>query len=500
MDEITVSTADPIGTISPLLYGHFIEHLGRCIYGGLWVGDDEDVDTVGGGLREDTVALLREVSPPVLRWPGGCFADTYHWEDGVGPREQRPRRPNHFWNQGRESVPEESNAFGTEEYMRLCRLLDAEPFLTVNVGTGSREEALNWVEYCNADTDTVYGRERASNGRERPHGVTFWEFGNEPWGCGGRFDSAGYAAEYRTYAHFVDAYRATDFMDESSDLELVASGHSDPDWTGAFVDALDHHRLVDHVSIHRFIGGVECGSDADFDREEYYRLFSQVAELANDVDRTAATVENRGSMADVGIVLSEWGIWHPLAKHHNSLEQENTVRDALAAASVLNELNERADVVTMANLAQAVNVLQCLVQTDERTAWPTPTFRVFELYEAHRGNVALRTRVETDVREIPDGPDVPLVAASSSRGDGLTYVTVVNRSYGDERAVRIDAPSGSISRASVEVLFADQPPDVHSSPGTRGTFAPAGRPVDPESGVATVELPASSVVGVTLRP
>jgi alpha-N-arabinofuranosidase len=505
-DTVRVLTADPIGRIAPEVYGHFAEHLGRCVYGGLWVGDDDRVPT-DGGVREDTLSLLADLEPPVLRWPGGCFADDYHWRDGVGPREERPRRRSLWWAQGRGDEWEESNAFGTEEFLRVCRDTGAEPYLAGNVGSGSPGELVDWAEYCNGDGDTDLAEMRREHGREEPHDVRWWGVGNENWGCGGRYDPESYALEYRRFANYLRAFERV--LGERC-LELVACGDNDPDWNRQFMRTLGEsgaiadvggYELLDHLSVHRYY---EAGDATGFDEEEYFRLLARAAAVGRDVDRAAELLGEFVPAGSVGVVVDEWGVWHPEAVPENGLEQPGTVRDALSAAAVLDDLNARADVVTMANLAQTVNVLQCVVRTDETDAWPTPTYRVFDLYRPHTGNEALTTGVETDDREVGEGEDsgtVPLVSASASRGDDGVFVTLSNRAL-DARAVRVelDELDGGVraDSAGASVLFDGQEPADVATAATADEFVSEALAAEAVDGGVVVEAPPASVLAVEL--
>ena len=505
-DTIRVRADDPVGRIAPEIYGHFAEHLGRCIYGGLWVGDDDRVETEDG-VRTDTLSLLSDLELPVLRWPGGCFADDYHWEDGVGPREERPRRRSLWWAQGREDEWEESNAFGTEEFLRVCREIGAEPYLAGNVGSGSPGELVDWAEYCNHDGDTEHARMRRENGREEPHDVRWWGVGNENWGCGGRYDPESYALEYRRFANYLRAFERV--LGERC-LELVACGDNDPDWNRQFIRTLGEsgaiadvggYELLDHLSVHRYY---EAGDATGFDEEEYFRLLARAAAVGRDVDRAAELLDEFVPAGSVGVVVDEWGVWHPEAVPENGLEQPGTVRDALSAAAVLDDLNARADVVTMANLAQTVNVLQCVVRTDETDAWPTPTYRVFDLYRPHTGNEALTTGVETDDREVGEGEDtgtVPLVSASASRGDDGVFVTLSNRAL-DARAVHgeLDELDGGarLESAGASVLFDGQEPADVATAATADEFVSETLPAEVVDGGVVVEAPPASVLAVEL--
>ena len=496
-DTVRISAADPVGTIAPEIYGHFAEHLGRCIYGGCWVGDDDRVETTGG-LRNDTLDLLKRLDPPVLRWPGGCFADDYHWRDGVGPAEARPTKRNLWWAQGRDDTFTEPNAFGTEEFLRLCRELETAPYLAGNVGTGTPDELLDWVEYCNSADDTALTRLRAAQGSDDPHDVRWWGVGNENWGCGGRFDPDAYARRFRTFAEYLRAFDRN--IQPAGDLELVACGHITPEWNREFLGAVEEYGHLDHLSIHRYI---DCGGDTAFTDDQYFRLLAKSRLIGADVDRTAAALETYAPDTDIGVIVDEWGVWHPEATAENGLEQENTVRDALVAAQVLDDLNRRADVVTMANLAQTVNVLQCVVQTDETAAWPTPTYRVFAAYKPHMGATALRTTVETEsVAVSAEDFDVPFVSASASAPPSRDAVTVTlsNRSLDAERVVEIDPPfDAPPATTAASVLFADVAVDAYSTRENADRFSPADLAIsEGADGTVSVTLPPSSIAAVQL--
>jgi len=509
--EVHVARHDPVGRIDPNVYGQLSEHLGRCIYGGIWVGDDDRVPTEDG-IRMDTVELLRDLHTPVLRWPGGCFADDYHWTDGLGPREERPRRRNMWWTQGRDNVPEESNAFGTEEFMTLCEMLETEPYLAINVGAGDPDEAVDWAEYCNYDGDTEITRLREENGSEAPHNVTYWGIGNENWGCGGRFSPEQYAEQFRRYANYL---RGFDRVMAEESLELVACGHITDSWNRRFLEHLAEcvaigqgtvYTLMDHLSVHRYH---HAGSDAEFTDDQYYRLLARARQVGEDVDRASEALELFAPGTDIGIIVDEWGVWHPEAVFDNGLEQANTVRDALSAASVLDDLNERADVVTMANIAQTVNVLQCLVQTNEDSAWPTPTYQVFDLYKQHMGATALRTVVDTEVRAVKsignefsaDGEhEVPLVTASASERDGEVYVTLSNLHRDDAREVTVTVESDDVKIVDAQALFGGLPADLYSTETNAERFTPER--IEPENhgdGTVVVDAPAGSTLGLSLQ-
>ncbi len=381
-----VDTNAPIGAISPRLYGHFAEHLGRCCYDGLFC-DSESAVPHENGFRKDVLVALRGLPVPLLRWPGGCYADHYHWRDGIGPREQRPVRLGMSCG----LQVEDDNHLGTHEFLWLCQQIGAEPYLAGNVGSGTPQELCDWLEYCNTSVATSLGRERRANGAPQPFGVKLWGVGNENWGCGGNYDAASYAREYARYATMLRHVDPT--------AELVICGHTD-EWNAELLATVGARRadLVDHLSIHRYwiTGGPETG----FSEEDYYRLLAEADATEDFVKRSAQLLaETLGDKHRIGIALDEWGVWHPEARtwgpgdvvrrEPTTYEQANTLRDALAAAIALEGFHRQCNVLTLANLAQIVNVLQSVVMTEGPHIWLTPTYHALRLHAPHIGATAL---------------------------------------------------------------------------------------------------------------
>jgi len=486
----------PGALVSPFLFGHFAEHLGRCIYEGLWVGPESPIPNQDG-LRTAVLAALRDLPVPVLRWPGGCFADDYHWEDGIGPRERRPRRTN-LWRYG-----EEPNHFGTDEFLALCRAIGAEPYICLNVGSGSPTEARNWLEYCNGSGQTHYARLRAQHGHPEPYGVRYWGVGNENWGCGGHFTPEEYAAAYRRFATYLKPFTRT----TRSRIELIACGHTTPDWNQRFLAALGVERnprlldLIDHLSIHRYFRGPH---DRDFTAADYYWLLASTLQLETDLRRTRDVLSYDGGQKRLGIVVDEWGTWYDQARAENGLEQVNTMQDAVVAAGTLNLFVRWADWVTMANLAQTVNVLQCVVQTAGPAMWLTPTYHAVHLLAAHRGQRVLPADLETPELTVsgPAGTSarLPLVDGAASRSaDGRTLVlTLVNRHLEEAIECRISLRGeGRIDGGLHQQLTADDIRAANSAADpervrpTRAPFPAAGTTV-------AVTLPPHSVTALQL--
>jgi alpha-L-arabinofuranosidase len=479
----SIRTDQKLGTVRPELYGHFAEHLGRCIYDGIWVGDGSEIPNEAG-VRLDTVEALKRVRAPVVRWPGGCFADDYHWEDGVGPREERPRRLNLWWG------GEESNHFGTDEFIRFCRMVDAAPYICLNVGSGSPFEAKSWMEYCNESQRTHYTDLRARNGSPEPFGVKWWAVGNENWGCGGRFQPEEYAREYRRFACYLRRY---------SQGGLVACGHTTPDWNRRFLAAAGCWDLMDHLSIHRYYSK---GHQTEFTEEEYWGLYAEASYVEDDIRTTAGALDDIVRGKPIGIILDEWGVWHPQAK--DGLEQINTHRDALVAAGVLDTLNRWSSRVVMGNLAQTINVLQCLIHTDGPRLWKTPTWHLFDLYQAHMGNAAVEMLIDSPSMQVRRGDgrqiDLPLLGGSASLSeDGARLtVTLTNRDLNQPIACQLDwLPAGEAKSVKARCLFASDPA-AHNTAELPERVGSQALDVSPEHLKRPLELPPMSVTAAEI--
>lgn len=474
---VSVRLDEPLGHISRHIYGHFAEHLGRCIDEGLWVGEGSSIPN-DGGLRLDVLAALRNVQAPIIRWPGGCFADAYDWRDGIGPREHRPRRINVWWDK------EEDNHFGTDEFMRVCQLTGAEPYVCANVGSGTPREMMQWLEYCNYGGTSTLAQERAANGHPAPYGVRYWGIGNENWGCGGQYDPADYANEYRRYAQYL---RRLD-----PDVQFIACGFGH-DWNLSFLQNVKQLSLVNHLSLHHYYGG---GPARGFSEQQYYELFANALKLEGIIERDAELVDffARGS-GHTRLAIDEWGAWHPEAVVKSGLYQENTLRDAVCAAMLFDVFNRHCAVISMTNIAQTVNVLQCLIQTVGERMWLTPTYHAYDLYRPHMEATALRTEVECG--RISD--DLPSVSASASRAsDGSVCVTCSNIHLQEACEVRVRVQGeGKPAGATVRLLAAEAA-DAVNGPEAPEAVRPEAGEARVEGGKVVVELPACSTAALAL--
>ncbi|MCD6386613.1 alpha-N-arabinofuranosidase [Candidatus Sumerlaeota bacterium] len=403
--------------VSRYIYSQFAEHLGRCIYGGIWVGEGSKIKNEQG-IRCDTIEALKKLSLPALRWPGGCFADNYHWIDGIGPRKKRPRRYNLWWNQP------ETNQFGTDEFMLLCRLIETEPYICLNVGSGTVEEARSWVEYCNSTQSTAVVQMRKNNGHPKPYNVKFWGIGNENWWCGGNMRPEYYANLYRLFATYV---RQT----AGESVKLIACGsHQDiPHWDERFLEAMKGaYNLVDYISLH--IYSRVDGSDINFSEEEYYSLIASIDVMDKHISRTIELTKAFSSYGHpIGVVMDEWGSWYKEAVIENGLYQQNTMRDAMFAAATFHCFHKHANGLFMTNMAQTANVLQALILTKGQHLIVTPTYHVYEMFRPHQdGKLVACNITNNPVLTLPNGKEQEAISVSvtSSEAENELFLSILN--------------------------------------------------------------------------
>jgi alpha-N-arabinofuranosidase len=378
------------------------------------VGEDSPIPNTDG-MRNDVVEAMRRIKPPVIRWPGGCFADDYHWEDGVGPRADRPRTVNVYWGQ-----VVETNGFGTHEFIEFCRRVGAAPYICGNVGSGSPREMRDWVEYCNYSGDSTRARQRAANGHPEPFRIKYWGVGNENWGCGGNFDPEDYAAEYRRFSNFL-----YDFKD--APLYLIACGpaRNNTDWTHRFFEKLGQRRRIHAFAAHYYCG--TAGTATEYSVEQWYQLIHRASLIENLVVQQRAIMDGYDPERRIGLIVDEWGTWHPPApgRERQFLWQQNTLRDALVAALTLDIFNRHADKVVMGNIAQTINVLQAMILTEGDKMLTTPTGHVYGMYAPHQGARSLRTSFEAETISLNDQSLFGLAGSASLKDDTL-FLTVVN--------------------------------------------------------------------------
>jgi alpha-N-arabinofuranosidase len=407
---LVIHADQPKGVINRNIYGHFAEHLGRLIYEGLWVGEGSPIPNTRG-LRDDVLAALKEVRVPLLRWPGGCFADEYHWRDGIGPRDKRPRRPNVSWG------GVDTNAFGTHEFMDLCELLGADPYVNGNVGSGTPQEMMEWIEYMTSDSDSDLANLRRRNGREKPWKVPYFAVGNETWGCGGNMRPEFYADLYRQYATFIKDH-------SGNHVQKLASGGSDQNYNWTEVLMSQAARQMDGLSLHYYTLPTgdwgKKGSATQFGEKEWHATLARTLRIEEYIRKHSAVMDKYDPQKRVGLLVDEWGTWYDgePGRDMGALYQQSTLRDAVVAGINLNIFNNHSERVRMANIAQVVNVLQALILTDREKMVLTPTYHVFRMYRVHQGATLLP--VDLAAREYVVGQSaVPSLSASASRdGEG----------------------------------------------------------------------------------
>lgn len=491
--KVTIFPDEPIGRISPLLHGHFIEHLGACIDDGIWVGPESPIPNTAG-FRDDVLTALRKLEIPVVRWPGGCFADDYHWQDGIGPRKDRPRTVNLWWGQN-----VETNHFGTHEFISLCRYLGAEPYFGGNVGSGTVREMREWVEYCNYPGDSTLARRRAANGSPSPFNVKYWGVGNENWGCGGNMTPEDYAALYRQYATFL-----RDMGDAK--LFLIACG---PDgnrieWTRRFLEKLlrgEKFSTHCHTRIHGLAAHYYCGTAGtatDFTVDQWYELLEKAASIEQLIIDQRAAMDEFDPHRKIGLIIDEWGTWHPPTPGRNPLHlwQQSTMRDALVAAITLDTFHRHADKLVMANVAQLVNVLQSLVLTEGEKMLLTPTYHVFEMYRPHKGGTAVRTEIEhrpVSFSVSGEKHEIAALSGSASVQGGRLTVTLTNAHVSLPVDVELVIEGMPAKRWNVRLLHAADPLARNSIKNPRAVFPTSSRVADAES----LSLPAASIALLT---
>lgn len=488
----------PGPTISRHLYGHFAEHLGRCIYGGFYVGEDSGIPHTRG-IRDDVVEALRALHIPNLRWPGGCFADEYHWKDGIGPRAQRPRMVNSPWGD-----VVEDNSFGTHEFMDLVELLGTEAYVNGNVGSGTVAEMSEWIEYLTRDDDSPMAALRRANGRDEPWRVPFFGIGNESWGCGGNMRPEDYVALARQYSTFV-----RDHADNRVTRIAAGANVDDYAWTEALMrSAPDGRAPWQAISLHHYTmtGPWEHkGSATDFTEDEWYVALARASRTEELIARHATIMDQHDPGKRIGLVLDEWGTWWDVEPGTNPgfLYQQNTVRDALVAAVHFDGFHRHADRLVMANIAQTVNVLQAMIPTDPETGALvlTPTYHVFAMNAGHQDAAALATHVS--LPEAPrqaDGRALPLVSASASLRDaeGAALVSLSNLDAAEPRTLVLDLRGREVTGHEATVLTGEGTA-AHNTPEAPEAVAP--RPlteVRPHEKGLELTLPPHSVATVRL--
>jgi alpha-N-arabinofuranosidase len=492
-NSIVINTDLGKEKINKHIYGHFSEHLGRCIYGGFYVGEGNTKIANTQGVRNDVVDALKKLKVPNLRWPGGCFADTYHWKDGVGPKKSRPTIVNTWWG----GVTED-NSFGTHDFLNMCELIGAEPYLSANVGSGTVQEVSEWIQYTNFDGVSPMSKWRRENGRDKPWNVKFWGVGNEAWGCGGNMKPEYYANIYRQYATFM-----TDWSN-SSKLFRIASGanSSDYNWTEVLMRDIPHG-MLEGVALHHYsvIDWNKKGSAKEFSEQQYFQIMQRALLMDELITKHAGIMDKYDPAKKVALVVDEWGGWYDVETGTNQgfLYQQNTMRDAILAGATLNIFHNHSDRVRMANLAQTVNVLQAVILTDEEKMLLTPTYHVMEMYNVHQDAIMLPLDLKCNSYAFGN-EKLPAISASASRDShGFLHISLVNIDAKNIQEITIDLRGGKYASVTGRILTSEKVQDYNSFEAPQKVKPAAFQQVTLSGNTLKVTLPAHSVIVLELK-
>lgn len=491
--QVSVTLDTSSTTISRHIYGHFSEHLGRCIYDGFWVADTMKVPKKDR-IRLDIVEALKKIKVPNLRWPGGCFADEYHWRDGIGPRAQRPKMVNTNWG----GVTED-NSFGTHEFMDLCGLIGCEPYIAANVGSGTVEEMAKWVEYFNGVKESPMGILRTKNGHPAPYKVTWWGVGNESWGCGGNMTAEYYANEYKRYATYARNY-------PGANLKRIASGANAGDYNWTEVLMKNAGRNMWGLTLHYYTLPTgnwrgSKGSATQFDEKMYFQTMKNCLVMEELVTKHSAIMDKYDAAKKVGLLVDEWGIWTDVEPGTNPgfLYQQNSLRDALIAGTTLNIFNNHADRVKGANLAQSINVLQALILTKGRQMILTPTYHIFDMYKVHQDAKLLPVKFDSPDYEI-DGQKIPAVnLAASQDSTGAVHVSLVNLNPNKSIQVKLNMKTVRFTTVSGQILTSPNLTDINTFEKPNMLHLAGFNGAKKEGDQLVVDLPPKSVVVVEAK-
>ncbi|HEX6047574.1 MAG TPA: alpha-N-arabinofuranosidase [Pyrinomonadaceae bacterium] len=488
---LTIRLDQPGATINRNLYGQFAEHLGRLIYDGLWVGEGSPIPNTRG-LRNDVVGALKELQVPVLRWPGGCFADEYHWRDGIGPRDKRPRRPNASWG------GVDSNAFGTHEFLDLCEMLGADAYINGNVGSGTPQEMMDWIEYMTSDSDSDLANMRRRNGRDKPWKIPYFAVGNETWGCGGQMRPEYYADIYRQYSTFIKNH-------SGNRIQRLASGSHDDNyrWTEVLMSQAARH--MEGYTLHYYTlptsNWDKKGSATQFDEKEWHATLVRTLRIEEFIQKHSAIMDKYDPQKRVGLMVDEWGTWYDSepGRDMGALYQQNTLRDAVVAGVNLNIFQKYSDRVRMANIAQMVNVLQAMILTDKDKMVLTPTYHLFRMYKVHQGATLIPVELNAPEYKLGEASTPSLSVSASRDSQGRVHISIVNLDATRSADVSATLSIGALRSATGEVLTAPAMNAMNTF-DRPNTVKPA--PFDGfklQGAQLSVNVPAKSVVVLELK-
>lgn len=493
--KIILHTKQNAGTIHKELYGQFAEHLGTCIYGGLWVGNNSSIPNING-YRKDVLHALQDLKVPVLRWPGGCFADEYHWMDGIGPQDKRPKMQNNNWG-----GTIEDNSFGTHEFLNLCELLGVEPYISGNVGSGTVEELAKWVEYMTSDGDTPMANLRRKNGRQKAWKVKYLGVGNESWGCGGNMRPEYYSDLFRRYSVYCRNY-------DTNRLYKIASGASDYDynWTKVLMDNVGNR--MDGLSLHYYTvkgWSGSKGSATKFLNDEYYWTIGKCLEIEDVIKKHCSIMDKRDPQKKIGLLVDEWGTWwdEEPGTIRGHLYQQNTMRDAFVAALTLNIFHRHVDRVKMANIAQVVNVLQSMILTDMKGNGHmvlTPTYHVFRMYQPFQDATALPLEISCDSIKVRENQTIPTIFSSAAKTkDNSIIVSLANISLDKSQDIDIVSDLSTINNITGEILKCKNISDYNDFEHPQTITPHVFKDMKIKKNIIKIKIPAKSIAVLNIK-
>ena len=493
--KIILHTKQSAGIIHKELYGQFAEHLGTCIYGGLWVGNNSSIPNING-YRKDVLHALQDLKVPVLRWPGGCFADEYHWMDGIGSQDKRPKMQNNNWG-----GTIEDNSFGTHEFLNLCELLGAEPYISGNVGSGTVEELAKWVEYMTSDGDTPMANLRRKNGRQKAWKVKYLGVGNESWGCGGNMRPEYYSDLFRRYSVYCRNY-------DTNRLYKIASGASDYDynWTKVLMDNVGNR--MDGLSLHYYTvkgWSGSKGSATKFLNDEYYWTIGKCLEIEDVIKKHCSIMDKRDPQKKIGLLVDEWGTWwdEEPGTIRGHLYQQNTMRDAFVAALTLNIFHRHVDRVKMANIAQVVNVLQSMILTDMKGNGHmvlTPTYHVFRMYQPFQDATALPLEISCDSIKVRENQTIPTIFSSAAKTkDNSIVVSLANISLDKSQDIDIVSDLSTINNITGEILKCKNISDYNDFEHPQTITPHVFKDMKIKKNIIKIKIPAKSIVVLNIK-
>lgn len=491
---IKIDTDNPGASINKNIYGQFMEHLGRGIYEGVWVGEDSTIDNVNG-FRTDVLTALKELQVPLVRWPGGCFADEYHWRDGIGPRDQRKITVNTNWG----GVTDD-NAFGTHEFFEFAELLGAEVYVNGNLGTGTPQEMAQWLEYMTSDEQSTLANLRRKNGRDKPWKVDYFAIGNEPWGCGGSMTPEYYTNLYKRYASFLKSPK------DNQPIMIAAGGYDNETiWAEYLIKnieeswalrmgAISHHYYTLPTGIWD-----KKGSAVNFKENEWFSTLKNTLQMKEIIENNLAVLDKHDPEKKVGFYIDEWGTWYDAKEGDDPgfLYQQNSLRDAMVAALNLNLFHEHADRIQMTNIAQMINVLQAMILTDKEKMVLTPTYHLFKMYIPFQGATSVPVSISGSNKYRFEGNSIPKISASAAIGkDNKLYLALANTDTKNSEEITIKS-SKSFTLANGKILTSGEL-DAHNTFDNPETIKPESISATITKGKITLHLPAKSIVVLSI--